>query len=116
MAAAGNGNSVAPVEFEQLEGGRYRVSGALGFSTVEQALRRSRELFNGAGHIVVDLSGVSQVDSAGLALVIEWRSWFNGGGLRLESVPEQLLSLARIRELEAVLGLDSAGRPAHPGD
>jgi phospholipid transport system transporter-binding protein len=55
------------------ENGLFRVSGELGFGTVLGLLEQSRGLFAQAGEsIEIELSAVERVDSAGLALLIEW--------------------------------------------
>lgn len=91
--------------FEALGGGRYRVSGELGFETVPAIWEQSSGLLDADGDPVIDLGAVTQVDSAGLALVIEWlrlaRS--RGKSIRLVAVPEGLKSLAKISEVEGFL-------------
>jgi phospholipid transport system transporter-binding protein len=91
--------------FESLGGGRYRVSGELGFETVPAIWEQSNGLLDGDGDPLVDLGAVTQVDSAGLALIIEWlrlaRS--RGKSIRFVAVPEGLKSLARISEVEGFL-------------
>jgi phospholipid transport system transporter-binding protein len=59
---------------------------------------------------VIDLSQVLHVDGAGLALVIEWIRWARGHGRRLSfiEVPEKLMALARISEVDGFL--DGASR------
>ena len=56
--------------------------------------------------ILVDLGGVGASDSAGLALLIEWLRVARQGGqaIRFANVPAQIEALARISEVEDLLG------------
>ncbi|RYZ59182.1 MAG: STAS domain-containing protein, partial [Proteobacteria bacterium] len=59
------------------------------------------------GHTVreADLGGVDAVDSAGLALLIGWLADAKrtGGTLRYTGIPDRLLAIARISEVDALL-------------
>lgn len=83
---------------------RLEARGELGFDTAAEALRTGLTLL-GPGNWVVDLSGVTSADSAGLAVLIEWLAAVNerGGTLRFDSVPGQLVAIARISDLDALL-------------
>jgi phospholipid transport system transporter-binding protein len=96
--------------FSRVADGRFRVEGALGFETVAPLWSQSREALQGAGPLEVDLAGVTAVDSAGLALLVEWARWARqaGGTARFINVPAQLSSLARIGEVDDLLGLEDA--------
>lgn len=91
--------------FEALGEGRYRVSGELGFETVPDIWRQSRAALDAAADPVIDLGGVTQVDSAGLALVIEWMRWARSNGRKLSfvAIPDGLMALARISEVDKFL-------------
>lgn len=95
----------APFEFEPLGGGRFSVRGTLGFATASAILERSRRLFDGVPVIKVDFSGVSQADSAGLALLLEWVSWAKAAGreIRFFDIPPQIRAVAQISEVEEIL-------------
>ncbi len=91
--------------------GRVRVDGRLTFETVDaRLLERSRERVSGHGKLVVDLGGVEEGDSAGLALLIEWRCWAHHAGMALEfeNVPSSLLGIADISDVAELLGLSPA--------
>ena len=87
--------------------GRIRLNGVLGFDTVAGALQRSEELFDDHPRIEIDLGGVENTDSAGLALLVEWAAWARREGrkLVLNNVPSQALALARISEIDRILPL-----------
>ena len=99
-------NAAAPaVDFEELEPGRFRVSGPLHFDTVEQALHARRELFAEHKHIELDLQKVESTDSAGLALLVEWAGWARREKRHIvfRHLPAQAHALARISEVDKLL-------------
>jgi phospholipid transport system transporter-binding protein len=53
----------------------------------------------------VDLSGVTDSDSAGLALLLEWITWANHTvrEIRFLSMPERVLAIARTTEVDQLL-------------
>lgn len=93
------------VKFEDVGGGRFRVVGRLGFDTVTQALDASHKLFAEYHAIQLDLSGVTAADSAGVALLIEWvsRARHSKCVLHFRHVPEQVMAIARISDVENML-------------
>ena len=54
--------------------GRFAVRGDMSFATANSLLRRSDKLFARHQSLAIDLSAVTKADSAGLALIIEWKS------------------------------------------
>jgi phospholipid transport system transporter-binding protein len=98
-------------KLEALGGGRFRVSGVLDATTVGELLEQSQERFAGERQTHVDLSGVAEGDSAGLALLIEWlrKARQSGGRIRFTNVPGQINALARISEVEDLLVADGEG-------
>lgn len=90
---------------ERVGGDRLRASGQLDFSTASRALRSGIEAIGDACDQVVDLSGVTEGDSAGVAVLVEWVSIAVAAGveLRYENVPPQMLAIARISDLEDLL-------------
>jgi phospholipid transport system transporter-binding protein len=95
---------------ESLGGGRFRVSGVLDASTAREVLEQSESRFaqgkEMGEEILVDLGGVGESDSAGLALLIEWLRAARQGGraIRFANVPAQIEALARISEVEDLIG------------
>jgi phospholipid transport system transporter-binding protein len=85
----------------------FRVSGKLTFATVRDALQASHQLFAQATALNIDLSEVSVVDSAGLALLIEWyrRASKTGKPISFIAVPKQLSALAKISDVDQFLVL-----------
>lgn len=95
------------VNFQDLGGGRFLIEGRLDFDSVIQALDASRHLFAELHAVELDLSGVSTIDSAGLALLIEWISRARRGKCNLvfRNVPAQAMALARISDVAKLLPL-----------
>jgi phospholipid transport system transporter-binding protein len=91
--------------FTDLGDGRYGVGGALRFETVPRLWAETRGLFGVAGRLTVDLGAVTEVDSAGLALMVEWlrEARRAGGGLRFERIPEPMQAIARVSRLSELL-------------
>lgn len=80
----------------------HAVSGALTFETVPNLYKESTVWFEGKGDLTLDLAQVTNTDSAGLALLIEWlrRARDAKCSLRLTNVPAQVQSLMRINNLQ----------------
>jgi phospholipid transport system transporter-binding protein len=91
--------------FEVQAGDRSRVTGALHFGTVSALLAPGSAAISAGRAAVIDLSTVSESDSSGLALLIEWLSIAKDArrALRYENVPEQLQELARLCDVEGLL-------------
>jgi phospholipid transport system transporter-binding protein len=96
--------------FEELAGDRARVEGSLDFATVAHLLRKGSIAIGAGRAAVIDLIGVTDSDSSGLALLIEWLSVARQAGraLRYENLPALLLQLARLSEVEALLAAGTA--------
>lgn len=98
-------NSEPDVEVVEQGPGRLSVRGPLTFGTARRARELGLAKLSGAGPWRVDCSGITSADSAGLAVLIDWLGVVSraGGGLSYESVPESLLGVARIGEVEELL-------------
>lgn len=99
-------SSAPPTAAFQVQGAdRALVSGALHFTTVTALLRAGSEAIEGGHVAVIDLSGVADSDSSGLALLIEWLSVAKAAGkhLRYENIPAQLRQLANLSDVEELL-------------
>jgi phospholipid transport system transporter-binding protein len=85
----------------------YRVRGELNFATVRDVLKLSQSLFLQTKELNIDLSAVESADSAGLALIIEWYriAAQTGKKIRFIAVPAQLRALAKISDVDELLGL-----------
>ena len=85
--------------------GRFRLAGAMSFDTAERILRESEDKFEEYTRIEVDLSGVDDSDSAGLALLLEWITWAiqTVREIRFVAVPQRITAIARVTEVENLL-------------
>lgn len=107
---------MSKARLESLGGGRFRVSGVLDATTVGELLEQSATRFADGKQIEVDLSGVAEGDSAGLALLIEWLRAAKqlNQTIRFEHVPAQVSALARISEVEDLLSVNEVDRAKVP--
>lgn len=78
--------------------GRYLLQGDLGFLTVAAVLENGEREFAGRQRVEVDLSRLTDADSAGLALLIEWTRSARAAGrdIVFRGMPARLEAIARI--------------------
>ena len=90
---------------DDLGGGKFALSGQMTFGTAGEILRDSEELFEEHTRIEVDLSGITETDSAGLALLLEWITWANHTirEIRFLETPEKIDAIARTTEVDNLL-------------
>ena len=86
------------------DGERWNYTGALTFENAEPVLEAARELALPISGIV-DLGGLAHADSAalGVLLALKRRAEGEGGTLDFASVPDTLLSLARVYGVDALV-------------
>lgn len=87
-------------------GDPLRVEGALTFATVPALAALVRTwAASDEDPIVVDLSGVSHSDSAGLALLLQWAGELHGAGkeIKYTNIPDQVEDFIRINGLAELL-------------
>ena len=70
-----------------------------------QILRVSEEMFEEHTRIEVDLFEVTDTDSAGLALLLEWITWANHTvrEIRFVGTPEKIDAIAKTTEVDHLL-------------
>lgn len=90
----------------QAEGVRLSLSGPLTVATVAAVAEAGREQV-ATGDRVVDLSGVTHVDSAALALLLSWLRAARAAGrqLSIDQAPAALVSLASLYDVDSILPL-----------
>jgi phospholipid transport system transporter-binding protein len=100
-------STVHTAVFELQEGERSCVNGVLHFTTVTTLLSEGSAAIGNGRATVIDLAGVKDSDSSGLALLIEWLSIARASSreLRYENIPAQLQQLARLSEVEELLAV-----------
>ena len=98
------GSSVA---ISEQSPGRVVVSGALSFATARDARQLGVLVLEGssARTIIIDCSGVTRSDSAGLAVLLDWLAWGRRRArpLSLQNLPASLIAIARISEVDGLL-------------
>lgn len=87
----------------------HRVAGALTASRVPELLRESKQWFASGQDLVLDLSAVTQADSAGVALLLDWTRQARRQQVRLHlnNIPEQMQAIIDFCALGDILGLSS---------
>ena len=85
--------------------GGVAVKGAITFDNAGEALRAAPQATRG-GDLGVDLSGLVDADSVSLAVLIAWvaQTKAGGAGLRYLNAPQGLRNLARLSDVEGLLG------------
>ena len=87
--------------------GRITVSAALTFATARRVYEDGIACFvrDGSAAFEVDCAGVPTADSAGLAVLIEWRRWSRQHGCHLKFVnlPAQINAIAHLSEVSELL-------------
>jgi ABC-type transporter Mla MlaB component len=89
----------------------------LSFETARRACDAGIKLFKRAKkvpQIEIDCSGVSEADSAGLAVLLEWLKWAlkNGRPMSFTSLPRNIRAVANISDVEPLLDGGIAVRAA----
>lgn len=92
-------------ELRDLGDGRFALSGELSFANADRILEVGAIAFRRHDQVEVDLSGVERADSAGLALLLEWKAGARRRktSIRYEALPEGLLAIARLTDVDALL-------------
>jgi len=87
----------------------WTVNGPLTFASVPELQERSLGWFASPPG-ALDLGGVERIDSAGIALVIEWarRAKLAGADMRLVNVPPGMTALSKTTGLSRLLNIDSS--------
>ena len=85
--------------------GRWALSGDLLFENAARLLDEGVAAFGAEQRVEIDLSQVGRVDSAGLALLVEWSVAARGDGraVHYRNAPPVLGALAGISDLTQVL-------------
>ena len=98
----------------QVTGGVLPLDGNLTWETVGAWFRQMAAMWGGsASPKTIDLAGTERIDSAGLALLLEWKARARNRNepLSLINPPEHLLRLAALGEATELLGLSDDNGP-----
>lgn len=87
--------------------GTLRVAGAISFSNAARALAQAPRLTRAGAALDIDLSALENADSATLAVLIAWTADVEkrGATLRFRRAPQGLRNLARLCDVDGLLGL-----------
>ena len=87
--------------------GRVTVQGELSFATAREARQIGMLVLESspADRIVIDCSGVTRADSAGLAVLLDWLAWARRKSrpVKLVNLPPSLVAIAKISEVDGLL-------------
>lgn len=85
--------------------GRLDARGAMSYESAGHALREGLALIPRGGECTIDLSQVTEADSAGLAVLVEWLATARARNtkIRYQAIPAQILAVARISDLAELL-------------
>lgn len=92
-------------ELKRVDDRTFELYGAMSFETADRILRQSQKLFGGYDDLHVDCSGVNDADSAGLALLLEWKSQAQrqDGTIHFSGLPQSIVAIARTTEVDHLL-------------
>lgn len=94
-------DSIAKLQV-RTEKGSCHLSGSIDFRSARIALEEIAPLIGREPQLSIDLGELTSVNSAGLALLVEWRSLAaqHGHTVSFERIPDSLRQLARVCEVE----------------
>ncbi len=93
-------------QLNKIADNQYQIIGALTYATVSVLHKKSLPLFDLEGdELVLDLSKVTQVDSAGFALLVEWQRLAKQYNKKLlcHHVPQQMKAIAELSGLSMLI-------------
>jgi phospholipid transport system transporter-binding protein len=97
----------AEVELVNAGAGRIQVRGALTFATARRARAEGERVLGAPGNtpIEIDCAAVTASDSSGLAVLLDWLVLARRRGrvLRFSGLPEPILAVAQISDVESYL-------------
>jgi phospholipid transport system transporter-binding protein len=96
---------VSSFELNKTAEGAYELIGEMSFDTAAQLLKLGDRDFANNAETRVDLSQVSKADSAGLALLLEWKAQARGRNavIRFVALPDSLLAIANTTEVSDLI-------------
>jgi phospholipid transport system transporter-binding protein len=87
--------------------GTLRLRGAISFANAAQALAAPPQVPGSGAALNLDLAALESADSATLAVLIAWsaQAFRRGAALRYHRAPQGLRNLAKLADVEGLLGL-----------
>ena len=104
-------DGAVPGALTAVGGGRFELSGDVGFGDAARLLADGDAAFRGEPAVEVDLARVARVDSAGLALLLEWSLSARDTGRKIvyQNVPGSVASLAGMSDVAELLEPSAVG-------
>jgi phospholipid transport system transporter-binding protein len=99
-------SSLPAQPFVSVSPGQYRLEAPLTFATVAALRAPGLAVIQSSAHgLILDLQAVPAVDSAGLALLIDWlaEARLRSRTLKYSQPPPTLVSLARLSDVEKLI-------------
>ena len=92
-------------EFNDLADGRFELIGDMSFDTASEILSVSASSFSQHQEVEVDLSRVGRADSAGLALLLEWKAQARqrATAISFVAIPDSLFAIAKTTEVSHLI-------------
>ena len=96
---------MSPLNIRKKNSKEFILEGDLTFSSINTNAVNSIAFQEAADKVILDLSQVTKTDSAGLALLVEWKKAARNHHLQmqLKNPPEQILMLAKLNGIENML-------------
>ena len=96
---------MSPLNIRKKNSEEFILEGDLTFSSINTNAVNSIAFQEAAEKVILDLSQVTKTDSAGLALLVEWKKAARNHHLQiqLKTPPEQILMLAKLNGIENML-------------
>ncbi|GAB4254539.1 MAG: hypothetical protein Kow0065_01680 [Methylomicrobium sp.] len=91
------------VNIIQQSPGLFNVIGDLTFASIDKKTVESLAFLSSSKSAIIDLSQVTNTDSGGLALLIEWIKYARAHriGIKFQHIPTQLWTLLKLSGLDA---------------
>ena len=92
-------------DLQDLGEGRFELSGDMSFETADQIFKSSESSFGQYQALEIDLTKVRKADSAGLALLLEWKAQANqrAGEIKFIGIPDSLVAIAVTTEVSDLI-------------
>lgn len=96
---------MAAFDIRAITPGRLEARGAMSYDSAARALVAGLKLIPQGQPCTIDLSQVTEADSAGLAVLVEWLATARKrrASIHYEGIPAQILAVARISDLDDLL-------------
>jgi phospholipid transport system transporter-binding protein len=87
----------------------WSLEGDVTLASVPVLLDQAEQLFEAGAKRIVDLARVRRIDSSSVALLLEWQRQAQARGLelRFRNIPWQMVAIARLCGVDALLSLDA---------